>query len=63
MDAQDQWLDSEDAANRLKVTVRHFRERIAPLPDFPDPSMRLGRPRWRLSDIDAWMEGGISRAA
>jgi len=24
MDAQDQWLDSEDVANRLKVTVRHF---------------------------------------
>lgn len=64
MDAQDRWLNSDEVAERLRVSnARHFRERVAPLPDFPAPSMRLGRPRWRLSDVDAWMEGGINQAA
>ena len=46
--------DSELAAQYLRVSRSHFLQRIAPQPDFPRPSRKLGHPRWKASEVIAW---------
>lgn len=61
---KDEWLDSNAVAQMLALSRGHFMERVATRKDFPAPSMALGRPRWRRSEVDDWMEAHkISRAA
>lgn len=51
------WLDSEAAAAYLRVSVRHFRERLAVQPDFPQPKRRRGVGlRWDRRELDEWMQ-------
>lgn len=59
---RDRWLDPESAAALLSVTKRHFLERLAPLPGFPQP-LRVGHPRWKASEILEWAESERSKAA
>lgn len=49
------WLDAEAAAAYLRISVRHFRERVAVQPDFPQPRRKAGvGMRWLRSDLDRW---------
>lgn len=55
-------LTSEEAARILKVHPKHFRERIACRPDFPEP-VRLpsekgrGTKRWFRDEFEKWVRG------
>ena len=54
-------LTSDDVARCLRVSVGHFRQRIAPLPDFPKPvrlpsAKGLGTPRWVPDEVREWVE-------
>lgn len=58
------WLDASGVAALLHVSVGHFRDRIAPKPGFPAPSRYTGgAARWKASEVDAWAERQITRAA
>jgi predicted DNA-binding transcriptional regulator AlpA len=51
------WLDAEGVGAMLGYSAQHVRERLACKPGFPKPSRPFGgQPRWRASEIDAWME-------
>jgi predicted DNA-binding transcriptional regulator AlpA len=55
----DQWLDVADVARHLSFSRDYTRKNIVTQPDFPAPA-RIGghgQPRWKRSEIDAWMEG------
>lgn len=50
------WLDSEAAARYLRISVRHFRERVAVQPDFPKVRNRPGVGlRWDRRELDEWL--------
>lgn len=49
------WLDSNAAASMLSISVKHFRDAVACLPDFPVPSTAAGRRRWRAEEVNEWM--------
>lgn len=56
------WLDTEAAAAYLRFSVRHFRERVAVLPDFPAPRYFGGSAiRWKRSDLDTWADRQLER--
>lgn len=58
------WLDADGCAALLSVSVGHFRERIACLPDFPEARRFTGRRcRWKASEVDAWADRQRHRAA
>jgi len=51
-----QWLDAEGVAAMLCKSVRHFRERIAPRPDFPKPCREKGLGvLWNAAEVDEWV--------
>jgi hypothetical protein len=53
---QSPWLDAEAAAAYLRISVRHFRERVAVQPDFPQPSRRPGIGlRWDRRKLDEYL--------
>jgi predicted DNA-binding transcriptional regulator AlpA len=56
------WLDSAEVAALIGVSVVQFRQRIACLPNFPEPARPLGRRKWKASEVSEWMET-IRRAA
>ena len=57
------WLDSDAAAAHLGYeSTRHFRERVAVLPDFPAPRYFGGSAmRWKRSELDAWADQQTER--
>lgn len=53
----DRWMDAEACAFYIAATSkRAFLERIACLPDFPREVRIRNHPRWKKSEVDAWME-------
>lgn len=61
----DRWLNAEACAIFVgAVSTRAFLERIACKPGFPRPNRATGRPVWKRSEVDEWMERGrTTRAA
>lgn len=61
----DRWLNAEACAIFVgAVSTRAFLERIACKPGFPKPNRKTGRPVWKRSEVDEWMEAGrVTRAA
>lgn len=57
------WLDSNEAAALIGISVVQFRQRIACLPDFPTPARPIGRRKWKASEISEWMDANRRRAA
>lgn len=54
----DRWLSADGCAAFMGgIERRTFLERIACLPDFPEPAKVNGPRRlWRKSEVDAWVE-------
>jgi predicted DNA-binding transcriptional regulator AlpA len=53
----DRWLNAEACAIFVgAVSTRAFLERIACKPGFPKPNRATGRPVWKRSEVDEWME-------
>lgn len=57
-------LDLSDIAVRWKVTPDYARRYLTKLPEFPDPAPGSTRknPRWRESDVDAFIKGETESA-
>jgi len=52
------WIDAAGIAAMLGFSPRQVAERIVCKPDFPKP-FRLGghgHPRWRMSEVEEWIE-------
>lgn len=53
---------SDDCADYLRVSVRHFMDRIASQHTFPDPVRvitaegKRGHPRWYAGEVIKWIE-------
>lgn len=50
-------LTPGEVAAAMRVSTRHFAERLAHRPDFPLPIMVGNRRRWLKRDIERWLEG------
>ena len=52
------WVDLDGIAAMLNYSKRHVCERVVCLPDFPKPVRisGVGLPRWKLTEVDAWIE-------
>lgn len=58
------WLDADGVAAMLSVSAGHFRDRIAPLPDFPKGRRFTGgHRRWKAAEVDEWANRQHHRAA
>lgn len=55
----DVWLGIAKLALHLDYEQDHVAKRIVTDPTFPTPARikGIGHPRWRQSEVDAWMEG------
>jgi predicted DNA-binding transcriptional regulator AlpA len=67
MTINEEWLSSEDTARYLGYSYHHFMHEIKTDPGFPKPSRRqtakgYGHPKWRRSELDAWLLGNIKAA-
>lgn len=49
------YVSMEVIAEMLDLSVSHVKQRIVSLPDFPKP-MRIGHPRWKMTDVVAWAD-------
>lgn len=63
--AGDPWLSADACAIFVGArNTRAFLRTIACKPGFPRASRITGKPKWRRSEVDAWMESGrVTRAA
>lgn len=57
------WLDARAVGAQLGYSARYVTEHLVCRADFPKPSRKTGRPRWKVSEIDAWMDNDLNRAA
>lgn len=57
------WLDAKAVGAQLGYSARYVTEHLVCRGDFPKPSRKTGRPRWKASEIDEWMDGDVNRAA
>lgn len=55
------WLDRKAVALRLGLHITNLDRLRRSDPDFPQPSYPLQSPRWRMAEIDAYMEGRRGR--
>lgn len=54
------WLDADAAAKYLRISVRHFRERVSVQPGFPPPVKRAGVGiRWHRRALDEWLSEAV----
>ena len=54
------WHTAKEAAEKLRKSTKHFRERMATRPGFPAARRPEGSgPLWREDEIDAWIERSV----
>ena len=50
------WISAAECAALMSYTTKYFKEYIEKRKGFPRPSFPSGQPRWRLREIEEWME-------
>lgn len=55
-------MTPKQVAQALQVTVRTISNRVKS-GDFPPPARILGRPRWRKSDVEKYIERQFGKVA
>ena len=50
------WISAAECAAMMSYTTKYFKEHIEKRKGFPRPSFPSGQPRWRLREIEEWME-------
>lgn len=52
-----EWLSLTSVATHIDVSYDHAKKRVVTHPTFPQPARpNGGHPRWRRSEVDAWMQ-------
>lgn len=57
----DGWVGMQAVAEHLDMDYNHVAKKVVTHPKFPLPARinGTGHPRWKLSEIDAWMRSQI----